>query len=134
MNEELKKLGEKFKTLRKEQSLSLKDVENATSIRMNHIEAIEEGNADKFLSAVYMSGFMRQYANFLGLNGDQLLTDHPQAFKSESPKSFDYGIGTLEMRGSMGGGVKWLGSLIWAGVSVLVLVLAFFFAKYLGIL
>lgn len=41
MNEQLLKLGELFKTKRKEMNLSLKEVENATSIRANYLESIE---------------------------------------------------------------------------------------------
>jgi hypothetical protein len=45
-----------------------------------------------------------------------------------------YGIGTLEVRGSMGGGVKWLPNLIWASVTVVVIVGAYYLAKYLGVI
>lgn len=135
MNEEIKKIGDLFKSKRKELNLSLKEVENATSIRTNHLEAIEEGKEDQFLSPVYLLGFMRQYANFLGMDGDKIINDHPNAFNKETKKhEFSYGIGTLEVRGSMGGGVKWLPNLIWAAVSVMVIVLAYYLAKYLGVI
>lgn len=135
MNEEMKKFGELFKSKRKELNLSLKEVENATSIRVFHLESIEEGKDDEFLSPVYMLGFMRQYATFLGLDGDKLINEHPEALKlSKEKQDFAYGIGTLEMRGSMGGGVKWLPNLIWAAVTVLIIVGAYYFAKYLGVI
>jgi cytoskeletal protein RodZ len=135
MNEEMKKLGELFKTKRKELNLSLKEVENATSIRVSHLESIEEEKNDEFLSPVYMHGFMRQYATFLGLDGEKLLNDNPDALKnSQEGQDFAYGIGTLEMRGSMGGGVKWLPNLIWASVTVVIIAIAYYFAKYLGVI
>lgn len=135
MNEEMKKFGELFKSKRKELNLSLKEVENATSIRVSHLESIEEGKDDEFLSPVYMLGFMRQYATFLGLDGDKLINEHPEALKlSKEKQDFAYGIGTLEMRGSMGGGVKWLPNLIWAVVTVVIIVGAYYFAKYLGVI
>jgi len=131
----MKKFGELFKSKRKELSLSLKEVENATSIRINHLESIEEGRDDDFLSPVYMLGFMRQYATFLGLDGDKLLEEHPEAVKlTQDKQDFAYGIGTLEVRGSMGGGVKWLPNLIWASVTVVVIVGAYYLAKYLGVI
>lgn len=131
MTEAIKKVGELFKTKRKELNLSLKEVENATSIRMNHLGAIEEGKEEEFLSSVYLLGFMRQYANFLGLDGEKIINDHPDAFQQQSQKhEFSYGIGTLEVRGSMGGGVKWLPNLVWASVVVVLIVLAYYFAKY----
>jgi len=135
MKDEMKKFGELFKSKRKELSLSLKEVENATSIRINHLESIEEGRDDDFLSPVYMLGFMRQYATFLGLDGDKLLEEHPEAVKlTQDKQDFAYGIGTLEVRGSMGGGVKWLPNLIWASVTVVVIVGAYYLAKYLGVI
>ncbi len=135
MSEDVKKIGEQFKSKRKELNLSLKEVENATSIRVSHLESIEEGKDDKFLSPVYMLGFMRQYASFLGLDGEKLIEQHPEAMKlGKKNHEFAYGIGTLEMRGSVGGGVKWLPNLIWAAVSVVVIVLAYYLAKYLGVI
>ena len=134
MTQDIKQIGEMFKSKRKELNLSLKEVENATSIRSNYIAAIEEGQEDQFLSPVYMLGFLRQYANFLGMDGDKVIRDNPEAFEGASAKhDFSYGIGTLEVRGSLGGGVKWLPNLIWAAVSVGILVLAYYLAKYLGV-
>lgn len=135
MKDEMKKFGELFKSKRKELNLSMKEVENATSIRVNHLESIEEGKDADFLSPVYMLGFMRQYATFLGLDGDQLLEENPEAVKlTQDKQDFEYGIGTLEVRGSMGGGVKWLPNLIWASVTVVVIVGAYYLAKYLGVI
>ncbi len=135
MSEQLAKLGELFKAKRQEMSLSLKEVENATSIRSNYLEAIENGKSDHHLSSVYVSGFIRQYATFLGLDVEKIVTDFPDLFETSNLKhDFAYGIGTLEMRGSMGGGVKWLPNLVWAGVSGGLLVLAWYFCKYMGIL
>ncbi len=81
MTEDAKKLGELFKTKRKELNLSLKEVENATSIRASHLESIEEGKDDAFLAPVYMLGFMRQYASFLGMDGEKIIHKHPEALK-----------------------------------------------------
>lgn len=135
MSEDVKQIGEMFKAKRKELNLSLKEVENSTSIRSSYIEAIEEGREDQFLSPVYMLGFLRQYANFLGLDGDKIIRENPQAFEEMGEKhEFPHGIGTLEVRGSLGGGVKWLPNLVWAAVSVVVLVIAYYLAKYLGVI
>lgn len=135
MEEEFKKLGKLFKEKREEKNLSLKEVENSTSIRSNYLEAIEEGQVKQTLSAVYIHGFIRQYANFLGLEVEKIITDYPAVFKATHQKhDFAYGIGTLEMRGSLGGGVKWLPNLIWAGVSAVVLVLLWYFAKHMGVI
>ena len=135
MNEEIIKVGGLFKSKRKELNLSIKEIENSTSIRSSYIAAIEEGRVDQFLSSVYVLGFIRQYAIFLGLDIEQITKDHPTAFELPNEKhEFSYGIGTLEVRGSMGGGVKWFPNLMWAGLAAGVLVLAWYLAKYLGVI
>ncbi|MEI8300636.1 MAG: helix-turn-helix domain-containing protein [Chlamydiota bacterium] len=135
MEEELKKLGLVFKTKREEKNLTIKEVENSTSIRSNYLEAIEEGRVKQTLSSVYILGFIRQYATFLGLEVDRIMVDYPNVFKVQAQKhDFAYGIGTLEVRGSLGGGVKWLPNLIWAGASAIILVLLWYFAKNMGLI
>lgn len=127
-------VGELIKQRRQEMNLSLKEVENGTSIRMSHLQAIEEGDMSKLISPVYAQGFLRQYASFVGLDGDKLLQDNPQHFTRPDPQDFAYGIGTLEMRGNPGGGVKWLPNLMWILISVVVVVGAWYFARYLEVL
>lgn len=134
MNEELKRVGAMFKAKRKELNLTLKEVENTTSIRSGYLEAIEEGSIQQFISGVYALGFMKQYAAFLGIDMDGLIRENPHAFKMPQEKhEFSYGIGTLEVRGSMGGGVKWFPNLLWALASAIIIVIAWYLAKYLGI-
>lgn len=135
MSEGLKKMGEKFRGKREEMNLTLKEVENATSIRMLYLQAIEEGRASHFLSNVYALGFIRQYANFLGFDPEKLLKEHPDAFRLAPEKQdFAYGIGTLEMRSSPHGGIRWVPNLLWGSAILLVGICAWFFAKALGVL
>jgi transcriptional regulator with XRE-family HTH domain len=134
MAEELKRLGDTLRSKRKELNLSLKEVENATSIRSSYLEAIEDGTIIDHLAGIYAQGFLKQYASFLGLEVDQLVRENPAAFRMPGEKhEFTYGIGTLEVRGSQGGGVKWFPNLLWGGLSAVVLVLAWYAAKFLGV-
>ena len=127
-------VGELMKQRRQEMNLSLKEVENGTSIRMSHLQAIEEDDMSKLISPVYAQGFLRQYASFLGMDGDKLLLDHPHKFNRPDPQDFAYGIGTLEMRGNPGGGVKWLPNMMWILISVFIVVGAWYFARYLEVI
>ena len=134
MAEGLKEMGEKFRAKREEMSLTLKEVENAISIRMIYLQAIEEGRVEHFLSNVYALGFIRQYGNFLGLESEKLLKEFPDAMRLPPEKQdFAYGIGTLEMRGSPHGGIRWVPNLIWGGGAVLILIAAWYFAKFIGV-
>jgi cytoskeletal protein RodZ len=131
--EGIKKMGESFRKKREEMSLTLKEVENATSIRMMYLQAIEEGRVQQFLSTVYALGFIRQYASFLGFDQDKLGKDYPEAFRMPTEKQdFAYGIGTLEARGSPQGGVRWLPNLVWSVGVVFVGVAAWYFGKLIG--
>lgn len=135
MSEEFKRVGVMFKQKRKDLNLSLKEAENSTSIRSSYLEAIEEGDIHQQISGVYALGFMKQYANFLGIDIEGMMRENPQAFRMPAEKhEFSYGIGTLEMRGSLGGGVKWLPNLMWAAAAAILLVVAWYLAKFLGIL
>ncbi len=131
--EGLKKMGESFRKKREDMNLTLKEVENATSIRMLYLQAIEEGRVQQFLSTVYAQGFIRQYANFLGVESEKLMKEYPEAFRLPIEKQdFAYGIGTLETRGSPHGGIRWLPNLIWSVAIVVVGILAWYFGKLIG--
>src|SRR5437868_13680832 len=114
MATELKAIGEMLRQRRKELNLSLKDIENGTCIRLNYLQAIEEGQMEKLISPIYAQGFVKQYAIFLGLDGERLVADGGELFKKPINQDFAYGIGTLEPRGNHGGaGVKWMPGSMW---------------------
>lgn len=130
----MKKIGDLFKQRRQEMQISLKDAENSTSIRMVYLQAIEDGELQKLISPIYAQGFVKQYAVLLGLDGDSIIRDNPEIFNRTQPQEFAYGIGTLEFRGNPGGSVKWFPNAMWIGVVVLILVVAWYFAKFLEVI
>jgi len=131
---EIKGLGNTLKQKRKERNLSLKEVENATSIRMNYLQAIEDEDFTRLISPVYAQGFIRQYAIFLNIDGDAIIREHADFFSKQESQEFSYGIGTLEMRGNPGGGVKWVPNVVWAGAFLLILAAAWYFARFLEVI
>ena len=133
MQSEKVRFGEMLRKKREEKKLSLKEVENLISIRARYLQAIEEGSISTLLSGVYALGFTKQYAGFLEFDVDKLMKEHPAAFQVQThPHDFSYGIGTLEMRGSLAGGVKWLPKLLWAVGSIFVFILAYYFFRAVG--
>lgn len=134
VHEQMKEIVEPLRKRRREMNLTLKEVENATSIRMNYLQALEEGEMDKLISPVYAQGFFKQYASFLGLDGEALVRQCPEIFTKSEAQEFAYGIGTLESRGHPGGGVKWFPNFIWICSFLIVLLTAWYFARYLGVL
>ena len=133
MKENVKTLGDTFKQRRKEMNLSLKEAENATSIRMSYLQSIEEGDVNKLISPIYAQGFVRQYAAFLGIDGEKVIREYPEVFNKPEAQEFSYGIGTLEIRGNPGAGIKWFPNAVWISLSVIVLVAAFYLARFLEV-
>ncbi len=134
INEEMKNVGNLLKQRRKEMNVSLKEAENATSIRMTYLQSIEDGDVSKMISPIYAQGFLRQYAAFLGIDGEHIIREHPEIFNRTPSQEFAYGIGTLETRGNPGSGVKWFPNALWIAAIIFVVVLAYYFAKFLNVL
>ena len=65
-------VGDILRSEREKQRLTIKDVENETSIRALYIEAIEKGDQKALPNEVYVKGFIRNYADFLHLDADAL--------------------------------------------------------------
>lgn len=62
-------IGEELRHERTRKGLSIKDVEQVTHIRSNYLEALEADNYTAIPGDVYVKGFIRNYANFLNLDG-----------------------------------------------------------------
>lgn len=69
-------VGHSLKVVRERRDLALTDVSARLRIRRPYLEAIEEGRFGELPGAVYVSGFLRQYAEFLGLDPDQVLKSY----------------------------------------------------------
>lgn len=67
--ETLANLGADLRQIRQERSLSLEEIARHTLIPARLLYAIEEGNLDKLPEPVYVRGFLRRFADCLGLDG-----------------------------------------------------------------
>lgn len=72
-------VGEILRSEREKKGLTIKEIEIATSIRTVYITAIEEGNYGIIPGEVYLKGFIRNYANFLGLDSQQIIDLYRQS-------------------------------------------------------
>lgn len=66
-------IGDILRKEREKQKLSVQDIEQGTSIRAVYIDALEKGEYDKLPGEVYAKGFIKNYGNFLELNGEDLV-------------------------------------------------------------
>ncbi|WP_341895646.1 RodZ domain-containing protein [Ferrovibrio terrae] len=69
-------VGHSLKVVRERRDLALADVSARLRIRRPYLEAIENGRFGELPGAVYVSGFLRQYAEFLGLDPEQVLKNY----------------------------------------------------------
>ncbi|HEV2092739.1 MAG TPA: helix-turn-helix domain-containing protein [Rubrobacter sp.] len=63
------KIGRVLERARKDRGLSLEEAERATKIRKRYLEGLEQDDYTVLPDAVYARGFLKTYANFLGLDG-----------------------------------------------------------------
>ena len=81
-------IGNSLREARYRQQLELSEIEQATKIRARYLQALEEEQFDALPAQAYVKGFLRNYAEYLGLDG-QLYVDE---YNSR------YGVGEEEPR------------------------------------
>lgn len=75
----LAEMGEYLRHLREQQALSLDDVSSITKVPARMLNAIEEGRLEPLPEPVYTKGFIKRYAEALGLNGSEFASVFPTA-------------------------------------------------------
>ena len=72
-------LGIKLKQAREARQLTLREIERATRIRVEFLQALEDEQFDLLPSATHVRGFIRSYAGYLGVDPDPLVEDFNNA-------------------------------------------------------
>ena len=70
--EQTPNIGPLLTEARQRKGLSLADVEQATKIRKRYLEGLERDDYTVLPDAVYVQGFLKTYANYLDLDGEEL--------------------------------------------------------------
>lgn len=71
----MKNIGIKLKDKREENGLSVEEVAEDLKMRPSQIISIEEGKSEDFKDVFYLKYFIRDYAKYLGLDGEKLLDE-----------------------------------------------------------
>jgi cytoskeleton protein RodZ len=75
----MESIGDYLKRERDLRNITLEEVANATKINIGILKTIEEGQTERFPAEVFVRGFIRCYAQYIGLDpNDVLLRYHPQ--------------------------------------------------------
>ena len=76
---ELATFGEELRREREIRGISLKEISDATKISKRFLEAIERNDHKTLPAPVFTRGFVREYARYLGLNAEEMVTRYNYA-------------------------------------------------------
>jgi cytoskeleton protein RodZ len=79
-------IGESLREARSRRGLDFPEAEAATLIRARYLEALEREQFDLLPSGAYRRSFLREYADFLGLDGDLLVEEYQLQFEALEPE------------------------------------------------
>lgn len=109
-------VGRNLKLAREEKNLSLDEVSRATKIKKDFLSAIEEDRYDLLPGPVFASGFVRSYADYLGLDGQSAAQKAVRGATADIPEP----PGALDRAG---GALSWV--IVLAGVGAVVAAIAY---------
>ncbi len=66
-------LGQRLKHAREKRGLTLRDIEHTSKIPVARLQDLEDDKLNGFGGMTYAKAFLRTYANFLGVNADEVL-------------------------------------------------------------
>ncbi len=89
----MKSLGDTLKSAREERGISIDQAIHETNISRNYLEALENEDFDEFPAEAYLIGFLRNYSDFLGLDGDKAVGQYKNYKLSEEPTPIEQLVG-----------------------------------------
>ncbi|MFJ7824888.1 helix-turn-helix domain-containing protein [Psychrobacillus sp. NPDC096623] len=96
-------LGARLKEARTAKGYSIDDLQEITKIQKRYLAGIEEGNYATMPGAFYVRAFIKQYAEAVGLNGDELLEAYKTEIPSPSNEEVTKNIPATPSRRALGG-------------------------------
>lgn len=75
-------LGANLKRERELRGISLEEISYATKISRRLLEALEEDRFDSLPGGIFRKAFLKSYANYMGMNEEQVLQEYTLAFES----------------------------------------------------
>ena len=92
----MKDIGLKLKEKREENGVSIEEVAEDLKMRPSQIISLEEGKKEDFKDVLFLKYFIRDYAKYLGLDGEEMVDEFNEflfdftsnSLASSSSKSF----------------------------------------------
>ncbi|NLX91262.1 MAG: helix-turn-helix domain-containing protein [Firmicutes bacterium] len=70
----MQEIGNLLKKERQEKGISLEEISRKTKIQVRYLQALEDGDFSCFAGKVYIKGALRNYAESIGINADELIS------------------------------------------------------------
>jgi cytoskeletal protein RodZ len=97
--EKLTEIGSRLSKLRRQKSMSVEEIATKTMVQPRFITAIEQGQLAELPEPLYIRGFIRRYAEALGMDGVAISEDFPLGFsKPSAPSSKILAQGSAALR------------------------------------
>lgn len=118
-------IGNILRTERETQGRTLTEVSKAVYIKTKYLSALEEENFAAIPGEVYVKGFIRAYASYLGVDGEELVAQYDGPSESillqkETPTAVESGKGRRRRRRKV---VSWPEITIIIGVILFILLI-----------
>jgi cytoskeleton protein RodZ len=93
-------IGEVLKRTRTRHKIDIRTVEQQTKIRIKYLRALENEEWDVLPGPAYAKGFLRTYAQFLGLDGDALVDEYRRTVEAalDADRAYLFSEPLLERR------------------------------------
>ncbi len=108
------KVGTLLKNMRQEKGLKIVEVAKKLCIRKQYLEAIEESNYAEVPPFPYGTGFIRSYADFLGLNSGNIVELYKEETTEKNPAPVN--LTETQTTSAMPNGIYVLASLVALGI------------------
>jgi len=109
-------IGDILKQQREKRGLSVQEAHDATKIAIGSIASLEQDRFETFANKVYARAFLRDYANFLGLDSAALLEAYEQKWSTSAEADL--------VAAKKAGGSPWRAVGYWFVVVILLVALA----------
>ena len=119
--------GENLRRERELRGVDLRDIAEATNISLRFLQALEQDRTDVLPGGIFPKAFVRQYATYLGLDPDRLVTEYAYTHGGEAAAE----AGVVARRASSGRlAAVFVGLILAAGLALFASARAGLFARH----
>nr|WP_170007346.1 helix-turn-helix domain-containing protein [Bacillus fonticola] len=91
-------LGNRLKEAREEKGYSLEDLQGKTKIQKRYLKGIEEGNYSGMPGQFYVRAFIKQYAEAVGLDPDEIFQEYAKEIPVTQQETVPEGLSRVKTR------------------------------------